>query len=314
MYQLTAICTPDQTDTVLKLLQATPQIENVICQYGVEVRSGKDVVTAFVHREAADEVLARLRRIRSWQRGELYLNDIDLALSGEGELDSSDDSEEEDDTLSWEVILARARGEGRMTWWYLTFMAMAGIMATVGLVGDIPAVIVGAMAVSPDLSPANAVAVTLSAGLVHRSLRALRTLVFGLGLATIISLALTLFLEAADVIESGITAVDEGMTTFVSVVDGFTVIIAITAGVAAMVAFIIDQDRTAVGVAISVTTIPAAAYVGVALADGAFDQALGGLSVLVVNILFLTLTQIITLSLAKRWRDSKIRRQFAKLD
>ena len=40
----------------------------------------------------------------------------------------------------------------------------------------------------------------------------------------------------------------------------------------------------AVGVAISVTTIPASAYLGVAIGGGGIDEALGALVVLIVNV------------------------------
>jgi len=265
------------------------------------------MVSALVGREAADEVLAQLRTHLRWQHGEVSLVDVDLAVSGESEFSDTLEDDPEQDTLGWELILARARGEGRLTWWYMTFMALAGIIATVGLVADITAVIVGAMAISPDLSPVNAIAVALSARLYHRALRGLRTLLLGLGAAILVSLLATLLFEAIGIIESGVSSVNEALTTFVTVIDGFSVVIAISAGIAAMVAFIVDQGRTVVGVAISVTTIPAAAYIGIALADLDFDQAAAALSVLTVNIIFLLLAQVITLALAKYWRRSNDR-------
>jgi hypothetical protein len=53
----------------------------------------------------------------------------------------------------------------------------------------------------------------------------------------------------------------------------------------------------AVGVAISVTTIPAAAYMGVAAGLGAWHGALGALAVLGVNLLVLLVTGTVTLGL-----------------
>lgn len=78
-------------------------------------------------------------------------------------------------------------------------------------------------------------------------------------------------------------------------VDVVTVVVAIIAGVAAMVAYVTAQGLTAVGVAISVTTIPAASYTGVAFASGALDLALDALGVLVVNVVFLVVAQCLTL-------------------
>ena len=47
--------------------------------------------------------------------------------------------------------------------------------------------------------------------------------------------------------------------------------------------------------AISVTTIPAANYAGVAFAGGAFDLALHALGVLAVSVVFLVLAECLTL-------------------
>lgn len=305
MHRLTIICPTDKTDAVVALLQEAPRVNHIVCMRNVEVGSGSDMVTALVDRGAADEVLAQLRQHLHWRRGEVSLVDVDLVVRSESELADPREEAVEADTLSWEMILARARGQGRLTSPYLIFMALAGIIATVGLVADIAVVIVGAMAISPDLAPVNAIAVSLAAGLYRRTWRALRTLLVGLAAAILISFLATLFFEAAGVVESGVNSVNETLRTFVSVIDGFTILVALAAGVAAMVAFIVDQGQNAVGVAISVTTIPAAAYIGIALADLNIDQALAALGVLTVNIIFVTLAQIVTLILTRSWRRSR---------
>jgi len=60
--------------------------------------------------------------------------------------------------------------------------------------------------------------------------------------------------------------------------DYSTVLIALAAGVAAILSFE-TRASAAVGVAISVTTIPASAYLGVAIGGGGTDSALGALLV-----------------------------------
>jgi hypothetical protein len=51
----------------------------------------------------------------------------------------------------------------------------------------------------------------------------------------------------------------------------------------------------AVGVAISVTTIPASAYLGVAIGGGGIDEASGAVAVLAVNVALLIATGSLTL-------------------
>ena len=74
------------------------------------------------------------------------------------------------------------------------------------------------------------------------------------------------------------------MASFASVGVG-TVGVALAAGVAGVLAFE-SRAGAAVGVAISVTTIPAAAMAGVAAGLADWPQALGGLVLLGVNLLW----------------------------
>jgi uncharacterized membrane protein len=82
-----------------------------------------------------------------------------------------------------------------------------------------------------------------------------------------------------------------------------TPIVAFAAGIAGILA-LETRAGSAVGVAISVTTIPASAYLGVAAAVGSASKALGALLVLGVNVVMLlvggSLTLITQRALARR--------------
>jgi hypothetical protein len=72
------------------------------------------------------------------------------------------------------------------------------------------------------------------------------------------------------------------------------VLVAAAAGVAAMLSFETGASA-AVGVAISVTTIPASAYLGVAIGGGGIDEAAGALVVLLINVGLLIVAGSLTL-------------------
>jgi uncharacterized membrane protein len=80
-----------------------------------------------------------------------------------------------------------------------------------------------------------------------------------------------------------------------------SLVVAAAAGVAGMLAFE-RPGGAAVGVAISVTTIPAAAYVGAALGMGRDDPMWGALTVLVANVIMLVIASTATLTLQRRSR------------
>ena len=71
------------------------------------------------------------------------------------------------------------------------------------------------------------------------------------------------------------------------------------AGVAGMLA-VETRASSAVGVAISVTTIPAAAYLGVAAGVGEEDKAWGALAVLGTNVGVLLVAGTLTLIVQRR--------------
>jgi hypothetical protein len=78
-----------------------------------------------------------------------------------------------------------------------------------------------------------------------------------------------------------------------------TIVVALAAGVAGMLA-VETRASMGVGVAISVTTIPAAAFLGVAAGVGQFAKSLGALGVLGTNIAMMLLGGSIALAVQRR--------------
>ncbi len=81
-------------------------------------------------------------------------------------------------------------------------------------------------------------------------------------------------------------------------VNNETIVVALAAGVAGMLA-LETRASSGVGVAVSVTTIPAAAYLGVATALGETREALGALGVLSANVAMLVVAASATLVLQR---------------
>jgi hypothetical protein len=75
--------------------------------------------------------------------------------------------------------------------------------------------------------------------------------------------------------------------------------VSLAAGVAGMLA-VETRASAAVGVGISITTIPAAAYLGVAAGVGEATKVGGALAVLGVNVLMLLIAGTLTLVLQRR--------------
>ena len=202
----------------------------------------------------------------------------------------------------WADLLSQAGANARPLARYVVFMAAAGVIAAFGVIYDNQILIVGAMAVSPDTLPVTAACTALVLGRWGLAGRAVATLVIGLAVAGIVAGLMTALLDGLGLLSAGFAIGDiksEGLQT----VNISTPIVAFAAGVAAILS-LETRASSAVGVAISVTTIPASAYLGVATGVGEETEALGALLVLGVNISMLIVGGCLTLLVQRAWARS----------
>jgi len=210
--------------------------------------------------------------------------------------------EDGEDGFAWVEVVGQARANSRPLARYLALINVAGVIAALGVITSSSILIVGAMAVSPDLLPICATSV----GIVHRQYglarRAFGTLVLGLGLVVLTAAIVGAVLKVGGFLPDGFEVEESSLNTLAKT-DYSTVLVALAAGVAGMLSFE-TRASTAVGVAISVTTIPASAYLGVALGAGGIEHALGAAIVLAINVSLLILSGSLTL-LLQRWLPNR---------
>ncbi len=200
--------------------------------------------------------------------------------------------------FAWVEVMGQARANSRPLARYLALINVAAVIAALGVITSSSILIVGAMAVSPDLLPICATCVGLVGRRYDLARRSFVTLTLGLALVVVTAGVLAAALKGVDLLPHGFKVEDSSLSTLAKT-DYSTVLIALAAGIAAMLSFE-TRASAAVGVAISVTTIPASAYLGVALGAGGAGEALGALVVLLINVSLLIVSGSATL-LVQRW-------------
>ena len=253
------------------------------------------VLTADVEPSAADELLAVLSELEVETHQYLLTRlDVVAPISSERLRIQARGA-----GFAWLEVLGEARANARPLARYLVLMSIAGIIACLGVIESNAVLIVGAMAVSPDLLPVCA----LSVGVVGRRWRLVRTslgtLVLGLVLVAAVAALQTLLLEVTGFLDDGFNVDGSSIRQLAAHTDYSTVLVALAAGVAAMLSFE-TRASAAVGVAISVTTIPASAYLGVAFGSGDAAEGLGALLVLAINVTLLIVSGTATLFVQRR--------------
>jgi uncharacterized hydrophobic protein (TIGR00271 family) len=254
------------------------------------VRSGHALLTAELHPESADPALEFLV-------GSGVAED-DIALARLDEI-APVGSAHPATSLIWADVLGQARRNARPVALYLAFAIAAGVIAAFGVIEVNTILIVGAMAISPDMLPISAACVGLVSRRGRLVRRALVTLVVGLGTSCVAAALVAVVLDLTNLMPPDFVLNGSalgGLTT----VNAATVGVAFAAGVAGILA-LETRASSAVGVAISVTTIPAAAYLGVAAGVGEESKAWGALGVLGVNVAVLVMAGTLTLLVQRRW-------------
>jgi len=182
----------------------------------------------------------------------------------------------------WADLIGQALQYARPVARYLVFMAVAGVIAAYGVIYSNAILIVGAMAVSPDFLPIASTCVAVVGLRPRLAARSFFALTLGLALASLVAGLLTALLDALDLLPSSFHVGENGLSGLTTV-NSSTVVVAFAAGIAGMLA-LETRASAAVGVAISVTTIPASAYLGVAAGEGEIGKAAGALAVLGINV------------------------------
>ena len=182
---------------------------------------------------------------------------------------------------------------------FLLFMVLASLLAAIGVLQDSAILIVGAMVVGPEFGPIAGFCVALVQRRKHLAVRSGVALAAGFPLAIAATYVATHIFKATGLTPDDFTADEHGIANLISSPDFFAFFVAACAGAAGMLSLSTSKSGALIGVLISVTTIPAAANIGVAAAyrdglTGSIAQlALNLASILVAGTTVLTIQRVL---------------------
>jgi uncharacterized hydrophobic protein (TIGR00271 family) len=284
MIHLRIVSPPDLTERVMETLTRTDSVINIIRLDAAAQRPDGDVILCDVAREDASVVIGDLKALGLRERGSITLEQIDTAIS-----QAADDAERHapgmaSDAVVWEEVEQRTSESVELSGVFLLFMVLAALIAAVGVYLDSEILIVGAMVVGPEFGPIAGFCVALVQRRRDLAVRSGVALAVGFPLAIAAVFVATLVFRATDLTPNDFTAADHSIANLISSPDAFTVIVALCAGAAGMLSLSTAKSGALIGVLISVTTIPAAANIGVAAAYGDRDGWTGSLAQLALNL------------------------------
>jgi uncharacterized hydrophobic protein (TIGR00271 family) len=290
---LRVVAPSDTAGETLERLHAYESVINVVHLPGVARHPDGDLILCDVAREDASLVIADLRELGIEERGSIAIEPIDTSVSRAAEEAERRAKGEPSDAVVWETVSARTRDESTLSATFLAFMVLATVIASVGIYLNSAILIVGAMIVGPDFGPVAAVCVAIVERKPRLAARSFIALAVGFPLAIGITLLTALAFKAIGVTD--FTSINHDLAQTIAHPGFFTFFIAFCAGIVGMLSLSTAKSGALIGVLVSVTTIPAAANLAVAIAYGDGGQARGSLIQLAVNVAMLLVAGTLTL-------------------
>jgi uncharacterized hydrophobic protein (TIGR00271 family) len=306
MIHLRIVAPHEPSARALEALKGNPSVCNIVYIEGAAFEPEGDLILCDVAREDGSVVLSDLRELELDKVGSISIEDIDAQVSERAKAAEKHAKGSPSDAVVWEEVEARTSESAVLSASFIAFMVVAGLIAAVGIFLDSPILIVGAMVVGPEFGPVAGFCVAVATMRRDVAVKSFLALAVGLPAAMTAVFLATLAFKATGLTPETFGTKDHGLANIIASPDFFSFFVAACAGIAGMLSLSTAKSGALIGVLISVTTIPAAANVGIAAAYGDGEAWAGSMGQLAINIASIlgagTLTLIIQRRLYRRRR------------
>jgi uncharacterized hydrophobic protein (TIGR00271 family) len=303
-FHLRVVTTGAVTERVVALLAAEPGVSNLVVLAGAARRPAGDAVQCDVRSSAANSVITRLKAACEPDVGPVAIEVVD-AVVGERPAPAAKFGVVQRDTAPvWDVVDARIRSDAVYAPSFYTLLAIAGLIGAVGILINSQILIVGAMVVGPEYNAIMGVALGIDRRNGGQVAHGVAALVAGFLAAIILTLLFGLVIRGSGETPHGFSQGVRPVSALISSPDVFSVVVAVLAGIVGVVSLTESRAGALIGVFISVTTIPAAANMGLSIAYADWDRALGSTYQLLLNVVVLILVGALVMRLQRViWRS-----------
>ncbi|MFJ9678226.1 DUF389 domain-containing protein [Streptomyces sp. NPDC101194] len=299
MLHLRLIVPADRTDEVVHLVENTVGTTHLVVMSGVARSPAGDVVLCDVAREAGDELISALRGLGVDKSGSITVENMDLTLSAHADEAEKAAPGEGADAVLWEELTEATHEESTFSVTYVSFLAVATMLAACGVMLDNAILIVGAMAVGPEFGPLAGISTALVQRAPRLVWRSLVALICGFAVAMVLTAGFAWLMDAFGLFTRAMIEADRPNTSFIWKPDPLSFVVAFLAGIAGTLSLTSAKSGALIGVAISVTTVPAAANAAVAFSYTDYGQMWGSAAQLLANLGGIVVAGTLTLLLQK---------------
>jgi uncharacterized hydrophobic protein (TIGR00271 family) len=295
MIHLRIIAPTYECENVLDLLKASPSVTNLIFLPGAAHKPEGNVILCDVAREDASVIIGDLKELNIHHEGSIAIEKIDSQISDVADAAEKAASGAPSDAVVWEEVESRTSEEIELSGNFVAFMVLAMLIAASGIILDSTILIIGAMIVGPEFGPLAGLCVAVTQRRIDVAKRSLLALAVGFPVGITAAFLFSLVVKETPLGRDSFSLANHPFTQFISQPDAFSFIVAFFAGVAGMLSLTSTKSGALIGVLVSITTIPAAANIGLAAAYQDWGVWRGALEQLGLNLSAIVLAGVLTL-------------------
>jgi uncharacterized hydrophobic protein (TIGR00271 family) len=299
---------PAQTGRLVAELAADPGVHSLVVLPGAARNPPGDAVLFDVQNQSANPVLRRLSGLPHRGQAAVMVADGGVSVDGPPTPRAERSYARREQVPVWEMVEGTIRGNASYPPSFYVLLVIAGLIGAVGILTNSQILVVGAMVVGPEYFAIIAAALGLSRiGSRPRDWTtvwmALRALLGGFTAAIVVTLCFGLAVRGAGAAPAAFRDGVRPVAELINSPNVYSVITAALAGIVGVVSLTESRANALIGVFISVTTIPAAASIGLSVAFGSWHDAAGSLLQLVLNVVLLIVVGAAGLSAQRSiWR------------
>jgi uncharacterized hydrophobic protein (TIGR00271 family) len=291
------------TADLVGALRSNKAVLNLVVLPGAAQGPDGDVIEFDVLNGGANGVIDQLRLADVVDRGSIVVEPVSVCLSEAYDVAQRRQSRFQAVTPIWDLVDAQIDAGALYPPSWFSLLVIAGVIGAVGILTNSQILIVAAMVVGPEYGAITSMA---RAGLQRDGStfrRGLFALVVGFGLAVVAALVLGLIVRGAGAAPKAFELGLRPVSHLINTPDGFSVLVAILAGVVGIISLTESRASTLIGVFVSVTTIPAASDIGVSMAFGSWHEAWGSFIQLLLNVSILVVVGMVMMVFHRRLWD-----------
>lgn len=256
-----------------KIQKIAQNVEAEDVRFYAQNSDGMQISRLLVSDEKLQETLDAISQITGTQ-----LNAKVIVIEIESYLPVKQDEKEriqKKSTASREAIYENVSENARINYDFIVLVILSTIVATIGLIENSVAVIIGAMVIAPLLGPNIALSLATALGDVKLMVASAKSIFLGIGISIAFPFLMTFVISIPMENQELLARTHVGFDS---------VVLALASGAAAALSVTTGLSSVLVGVMVAVALLPPAAVFGLMLGSGNIDLAINAGILLTVNI------------------------------